>query len=463
VSEPHKRIIDRHADHRKAVFVAGVARNSTALICDALNSDGRYRYLHEPFSDMSGPPTGLVKRLVWQEYMAPDSRAHDIRRYARSILNGRVHTEQVDRWVPAGVYQKRLISESRLNLWLKWFRVNFEGMPIVLVTRHPCAVVASRLLLERETRLRAVLANENFVSRYLAPFAGTIAAAKSQVEKHALMWAIEHYVPLREFRNDDLHVIVYERFLAQPDALLESLALHAGEGGPAAAYLAKSRLQAHASVSDIWRMQLSRDDVRRIMQIIGTFGLDMYALDMQSKRTVDRAFAPAQSSIGGVRDGGTQSKGAAAEGAAPVAVQEDNMADVNRELRSNLLSFEGYVETLRQVLHCVSSAARWQMSDWDWLWPRHEPFVVRDGAWRKAHVEASGVDQTLSSKVEDVYRTFREMPPELGTWAADWDGEINTFLRYMIDRLDERLIAVRAKVEDATEHVRTSRRAAAVS
>ena len=59
----------------------------------------------------------------------------------------------MDRWTAPGHYDRRLISESRLNLWLKWLRVNFKGMPIVLVMRHPCAAaVHPRLSPSRRCR-----------------------------------------------------------------------------------------------------------------------------------------------------------------------------------------------------------------------------------------------------------------------------------------------------------------------
>ncbi len=215
MSERRRQIVDRHADHRNSVFVAGASRNSTALICDALSADGHYRYLFEPFSDMSEPSTALNSRMVWRDYVSPESTSVELLRHTAAILTGQVHTAQVDRWTPSGLYTKRLISECRLNLWLKWLRLNFEGMPIVLVMRHPCAAVSSRLLLERDTRLRILLQNAEFVARYLAPFTRTIEAAKSPVERHALRWAIEHYVPLQEFPGDSLHLVQYERFLEQ--------------------------------------------------------------------------------------------------------------------------------------------------------------------------------------------------------------------------------------------------------
>lgn len=62
--EHRKLIVDRHRDHRKTVFVAGVGRNSTALVCVASNDDNRYRTLCEPFSDLSGPSSDLANRLL---------------------------------------------------------------------------------------------------------------------------------------------------------------------------------------------------------------------------------------------------------------------------------------------------------------------------------------------------------------------------------------------------------------
>ncbi len=98
ITNRRRRIVDRHADYRRAVLVAGVAKNSTALVCDALIDAGRYRHLFEPFSDLSEPSTGLQNRLVWIEYLSPASRLPDVRRHTAAILTGRVRSPQIDRW-----------------------------------------------------------------------------------------------------------------------------------------------------------------------------------------------------------------------------------------------------------------------------------------------------------------------------------------------------------------------------
>ncbi len=170
-----------------------------------------------------------------------------------------------------------MISESRLNLWLGWLRLRFAGLPIVLVLRHPCAVVSSRLLLEKETRLPSLLDNEEFVERYLQPFAHTIESARSQLEKHALMWAIEHYVPLQECPADELHVVQYERFLVEPEAVLEQLTSALGLERRPETGLWRRRIHEHARVVDGWRKHLSADDARRILEIVEAFGLTMYS------------------------------------------------------------------------------------------------------------------------------------------------------------------------------------------
>jgi hypothetical protein len=433
------RIVDRHADHRRSVFVAGASKNSTSLVCDALNYDRRYRYLFEPFSDVSSVSTGLQQRLLWREYVSPDERSSGLRRYAGRIITGEARSPDMDRWTAPGHYDRRLISESRLNLWLKWLRVNFKGMPIVLVMRHPCAAVSSRLLLERPTRLNHVLQSEEFVSRYLGPFKSTVRAAKSPLERHALMWAIEHYVPLHEFAGEGLHVVSYERFVAAPQAELERLCTYLDERKTPDVSRLGIDFQQCAYVLNAWRTQLSPNEARRIMEIVAAFGLDRYySIEAQpgpKAEQVLRNNAPRTDETSGV----------------PLSGQQ--VGAIAQELHENLRRFERYIRTLGLRLYKINDGDQWQMHDWDWLWPKHEPFQLIEVAWADVSAMEPQLDRSVRIAIEAAYDIFRTMPPPLGHWATNWDGDINTFLSYMQRNLQACLRAASAGVGIAGEHL----------
>jgi len=433
-----ERIVDRSRNHRRSVFVAGASKNSTGIVCDALNYDRRYRHLFEPFSDGSALSTALQQRLLWREYVSPTDRSSVLRHHGQRILTGRIRSPHVDRWTKPGVYDRRLITESRLNLWLGWLHLNFEGLPMVLVMRHPCAAVSSRLLLERSTRLNHVLQTQELVSRYLTPFASTIEAAKSPLERHALMWAIEHYVPLHQFTGGGLHVILYERFVSDPQAELKRLLIYLGES-PTPDRPLDIRFDECARVLDTWRKQLSLDDARRIMEIVAAFGLDSYyALEAEPK-------PPARQEV--------RNSDFPVEDEPGVALSAAQIGAITQELNDNLARLERYLENLKLRLYMISDGDQWQMHDWDWLWPRHEPFEVINVAWASARAMPVWLDQSVSTAIEAAYDIFQTMPPPLDQWAATWDGERNTFIGYMQAGLERVGRLARAQVHTATEQL----------
>jgi hypothetical protein len=72
-------------------------------------------------------------------------------------------------------------------------------MPIILLLRHPCAVVASRLALGWKDNLFETMEQEDLVEDFLLPMETRIRAASDGFERHLFLWCIDNYVPLRQF------------------------------------------------------------------------------------------------------------------------------------------------------------------------------------------------------------------------------------------------------------------------
>ncbi len=434
------------------MFIAGASKNSAALVCDALNYDGRYRFMYEPFSDTSEPFSGVQHRLMWRTYLSPADKSIEFLSFAKRIVTGRTHTVQVDRWTPPGAYDRRLISEARLNLWLKWLHLHFEGMRMVLIMRHPCAVVSARLLLERSSRLKFILEDEEFVSRYLAPFASTVKAAKSPLERHALMWAIEHYVPLHELRNE-VHIVSYEQFVADPKVEVERVLDYLGEFGRLGVPPLERVVRQHARTMNAWRDYLSPPNISRIMGIVSAFGLEDYAappegvFHCQPEHPKDT-------------DASTISEASKAVTASCLGSDDDSKSsldaiqlnDIANELNDNLLRFVTYIAAWQRMLYKITDNDEWQMHDWDWLWPRHDCFKTIDKVWSRMRTLAA-VEKGLYASIDAAYDTFQNGPPDLAACVAQWDGESNTFLRYMLGNLDRCLAGARARVQEVAQQL----------
>ena len=114
----------------------------------------------------------------------------------------------------------------------------------------------------------------------------------------------------------------------------------------------------------------------------------------------------------------------------------DARAALLAELRSNRVAIGDYAAALRRLLFDVMDAEQFEMTDWEWQWPEHAPPQL-GFACVLGHGESTDA-------VARAYDACRDVPPALAGWEADWDGDGNRFLAYLLARVDawhDRLIA----------------------
>lgn len=268
--------VDLGGDHRSSVFLAGSGRSGTTWVSAVINHRNAYRLVFEPFHP------GRVRMMQGfrrKQYLRPDDRREEYLGPARSALSGELRSLWTDRYNNKLVARRRLIKEIRANLLLGWMRENFPGMPMILLLRHPCAVVASRLSLGWRDVLSETMEQEDLVEDFLLPVEAEIRAARDPFERHLFSWCIENYVPLRQFGPGEIHLAFYEEFLVRPEHELRRLFSFLGEDFDERAYRALARpspLSRNPEVPslDAWRRSVTDRQLERAAEILGLFGLD---------------------------------------------------------------------------------------------------------------------------------------------------------------------------------------------
>lgn len=255
----------------RTIFVAGVSKNAVSEAVAQLNLDGRYRVLHDPFNQWQ---YGKLWGLRYPAYLARTVPRDDVASLIDRVVDGRLPRSQT-----RAQQKERIISECRCNLWLDYLQTRYPQMPIVLTWRHPCATIASRLLLDWTPQLKRQLVLKPIIRDHLQPFMDEITRATTPLDQHTFMWAIHHFVPLQQFARGNLHFTFYES-LVTADAAGEKLRDAVRSGPPANGQAdAKSRND-QKSVLDTWRKQLSSAQIGRIFEILKIFGLDaIYSAD----------------------------------------------------------------------------------------------------------------------------------------------------------------------------------------
>lgn len=286
--------IDLGRDHRSAIFVAGSSRSGTTWLAELINYRNEYHYVFEPFHplDSDGPTPmepglSICRNFGYHQYLRPDTADLRFLVPAASVLAGKARSQWTERFNQRLITGRRIVKDITANLFLKWLSVNFPGMPIVFILRHPCAVAASRKALNWDVNwnlvLGRVLKQRALMEDFMEPFLERYQSASTYVEQQVLMWCLDNYVPLKQFTRHQIHVVFYENLMANPNVELPKLFSFLGKSADPSIYEVmqspslsdwNAPVRRGASRTDRWLNQLKREDLHRAMGILGAFGLD---------------------------------------------------------------------------------------------------------------------------------------------------------------------------------------------
>jgi hypothetical protein len=274
---------DTNADPGKSVIVAGAARSGTTWLADIIGSQLGSRMMFEPFH------AGQVEQFRdyhYFHYMRPDDVDARLLAFSTSVLTGRIRHPWIDRHVEVLRPRWRLVKEIRACLFLRWLHEQFPEIPILFIVRHPCAVVASRLQLgwATDSDIEPFLNQPRLVDDHLGELLPLLRGATTDEEKHAIIWCVSNLVPLRQFTGAGLELIFYEELCRRPETeivrVFDALGQRPGSGVFRSAYRPSTTTRGRSAVVrggdpvTSWREHLSTDQISRIMDVVGRFGLD---------------------------------------------------------------------------------------------------------------------------------------------------------------------------------------------
>ena len=286
-------------DPARVVYVCGSGRSGTTWLAEVVNYRNDHRYMFEP---LTPPHVPEFTNFVRGQYLRADAEP----RFAvplDDMLSGRLRNRWVDRYNRVPLATRRVIKDVYANLLLEWVHSKHPDVRIVLILRHPMAVITSRLTLAPrdahrrfEPELHRFLKQEELMQDHLSPFEGTIASAETRLEQQALWWAIENFVPLKQLGRRGLHVVHYEHLRSSPVTEIARLGRHLGRDFGSEVYERMQRrsyttgrysaLRRGGDPATDWRQRWDRDDIRVVMKVLSLFGLDeMYADEAMPRRS----------------------------------------------------------------------------------------------------------------------------------------------------------------------------------
>jgi Sulfotransferase family len=273
---------DEHQDVRRSCLIAGTARSGTTWLAEVVASQRPCRVMFEPFNP------GKVRayaRFHYFQYMRPGDSNDELKDFCRRIFTGRVRDAWIDREVDVLRPGYRVVKDIRANLMMKWLHREFPEVPMLLLVRHPCAVVASRMKLgwATDTDIASFTSQRDLVRDFLAEQTETIEQARTDEAKHAVIWCVSNLVPLVHFAAGGLMVVFYEELCAHPEAELARVFSRLGADHRAsvfdklAAPSMTTRPRSAVLTGDdrlaAWSQELSARQVRNVLEVVERFGL----------------------------------------------------------------------------------------------------------------------------------------------------------------------------------------------
>lgn len=273
---------DVHGDTRRSCLIAGTARSGTTWLAEVVASQRTCRIMFEPFNPR------MVKayaRFHYFQYMRTDAADEALGAYCRSVLTGAIRDPWIDREVDVLRPRCRVIKDVRANLMLGWLHRQFPEVPMLLLVRHPCAVVASRMKLgwATDSDIASFTNQPDLVRDFLAGLMPAIEAADTDEAKHAVIWCVSYLVPLAQLSGAGPMRVHYEHLCTRPRAEFARVLARLGtdyRDSVVDTLAAPSMTSRDGSVvvtggdrlAD-WSRALTARQVRTVLEVVDRFGL----------------------------------------------------------------------------------------------------------------------------------------------------------------------------------------------
>ncbi|MEZ4664242.1 MAG: sulfotransferase domain-containing protein [Caldilineaceae bacterium] len=299
-----RRIIDRAGE--RAVLLAGSGRSGITWVQNIINHRQDHRLIHEPFRQ--DKVSFLPPLPPYPLYLRPEEPAPLFKPRALRILRGQFHSDWTDQSVAPGIYHRRLLKSIRANLMLKWLVTQMPVLKVVFLMRHPCAVSYSQTRLgwvQSVERLYTMRLQPKLLTDFLAPFVPLCEAVREPFEVNVLLWAIENYIPLKQFalfpaavgqpvdmapHPPQILLLFYEALCTNPEVelcrLFDFLGLPLDGAAfdalrtPAQTAFRWSAIHSGESIVDAWRSRVAPHQAKRAIELLHHFDLDqIYSQD----------------------------------------------------------------------------------------------------------------------------------------------------------------------------------------
>jgi hypothetical protein len=280
---------------KDALVIAGAPRSGTTWLLEVLEGLPGYKALNEPLLRQG---TRAKHGFRARSYVA-EGRGDSPERKAflADVLSGRVGSDL--RWSFRGEgrrkgllvhaqNRKMLVKFCRLNRMLPWFGEHFDTRGLIFVVRHPCAVISSMLrfgwehVFEWRNKPWSPLQIDDLPGDLQELFTPMVERVKDRLDALAVIWCLDHYIPLLYSDDHPWLILPYERMALDGRSEIQRLADAFGFemnpsiiekiGEPSSSVKGSVADEPRRQISK-WKNQMDPKDIDRVLSMFDECGL----------------------------------------------------------------------------------------------------------------------------------------------------------------------------------------------
>ncbi|WP_435134189.1 sulfotransferase domain-containing protein [Formosa sp. A9] len=272
----------------KTIWLIGSGRSGTTWVSSLINFNNSFRELFEPFhpsySELSA--VGFCQHKYLND--ANDNIA--IETLSSQILKGNFYqkrSEEANRFIwQRPRYKNMLIKDIFTNLLAYQICKTNKYVKPVLLIRNPFSVALSKSRTKDwywMTDPIDFLNQKELMNDFLNPFENLIKDISkngTHLDKQILIWSIINYVPLKQFKGNELLVTFYEDWVINPEKELnriqEFVKLDLSVNGDFKDFKkfkkpSKTSVTNNFSISN-WKSQINQEQLKSASDILERFG-----------------------------------------------------------------------------------------------------------------------------------------------------------------------------------------------
>ena len=280
---------------QNTIMVCSSARGGSTWLAQIISSIPGYPLLWEPLH-LGTSPSCVKYGFKWGTYLKPDTEDEMKYNYIQDVLTGKnLSTELISSMYFNPIQFLRfngfVVKFTLANMMLPWILKNFPIRCILLI-RHPCAVVSSRLLHSAWDHVNI----ENF---YIEPevfidfphLKEIFESISTREELFAFSWVMQTLIPLSCTIPHPWYLTTYEKLLMDAEAEVENIFDYLGEDLPPDANKMLKKPSKTTSKNahvfnrnnplSLWKENLSSKQIELILNIVNRSGIDFYNKDLE--------------------------------------------------------------------------------------------------------------------------------------------------------------------------------------